>query len=61
MKGFFKYDKSNQIIEISILNKVEKAFLFGSSRTDKFNENSDLDIIVKFSDKLDVLEYGEYW
>ncbi len=41
--------------------KIEKAYLFGSVTTDRFNNNSDIDFLVKFKDGLKPLEKGELW
>ena len=42
-------------------HKIEKAYVFGSALTDDFNENSDIDFLVKFQEGLDPLEKGEMW
>jgi len=42
--------------------KIKRAYAFGSVCTGKFNENSDYDFLVSFSDSLAPLEKGEnYW
>lgn len=38
-------------------NQVERAYLFGSVCTDKFNSESDVDVLIKFKDGLD---FGVY-
>ncbi len=40
-------------------HKIEKAYVFGSAVTDDFDENSDLDFLIKFKNDLDPLEKGE--
>jgi predicted nucleotidyltransferase len=53
---------NNNITEItSLLNqyKVKRAFAFGSVCTDKFNDESDIDLLIAFNDGLDPLEYGD--
>jgi len=42
--------------------KVTSAFAFGSVCTDKFNEQSDIDMLVNLDDNLEPLERGElFW
>ncbi len=41
--------------------KVEKAYVFGSALTDNFNEDSDLDFLVKFEKGIEPLDKGELW
>jgi uncharacterized protein len=40
----------NSISELCQLHKVERLYVFGSVLTDKFNEKSDVDFLVKFGD-----------
>lgn len=40
-------------------NQVERAFLFGSVCTDKFNAESDVDVLIKFKDGIDFQVYSE--
>ncbi len=42
-------------------HKIEKAYVFGSAVTDDFNEDSDIDFLVKFHDGLDPLLKGRLW
>ncbi len=42
-------------------NKVEKAYVFGSALSKNFNEDSDIDFLVKFQDDLEPLEKGIKW
>jgi predicted nucleotidyltransferase len=42
-------------------HKIEKAYVFGSAVTGNFNENSDIDFLVKFRTDLTPLEKGENW
>ena len=51
-------DKINFFFEA---HKIEKAYLFGSVTTDKFNKHSDIDFLVKFKEGLKPLEKGELW
>lgn len=51
-----------QILEILKNNHVRRAYLFGSSVTDKFNEKSDIDIIIDIDETLPIKEYADcYW
>ena len=46
----------NELIDLCKLHKVRELYIFGSILTDKFNEYSDIDLIVQF-DHIDILEY----
>ncbi|WP_247235297.1 nucleotidyltransferase family protein [Telluribacter sp. SYSU D00476] len=48
-----------QIEHILRKNKVRRAYAFGSVCTERFNESSDVDILVAFEDGLDPIEYGD--
>lgn len=51
----------NHIADISKLcksHKVKALYAFGSVLTDKFNDQSDVDLVVDFQ-PLDVLDYGD--
>jgi len=49
---------SNDITELCKTHKVKSLYAFGSVLTDKFNKESDVDLIVDFQ-QLDVLDYGD--
>ncbi len=49
---------SKDITELCKAHKVKSLYAFGSVLTDKFNNKSDVDLIVDFQ-PLDVLEYGD--
>ncbi len=49
---------SKDITELCKTNKVKSLYAFGSVLTDKFNNESDVDLIVDFQ-QLDVLDYGD--
>ncbi len=57
----------NKIIDYKILrplfkeHKIEKAYIFGSILTENFNENSDIDFLIKFKEEIEPLEKGELW
>ncbi len=59
LNGVIKYKK--EIQKIFERNKVENAFIFGSVLTGKFNENSDVDFLIKFKEGINPLEKGELW
>ncbi len=42
-------------------HKIEKAYVFGSAANENFDENSDIDFLIKFKAGLDPLEKGELW
>lgn len=46
-----------QISKICFEHQVEQLFIFGSINTDKFNEQSDIDILIQFSQLINPLEY----
>lgn len=47
-----------EITELCARHKVEVLYAFGSVLTDKFHQNSDVDLVVKFLPQ-DVLEYAD--
>lgn len=52
-------EKHNKDIEnLCKAHKVKSLYAFGSVLTDKFNNESDVDLVVDF-EKQDVLEYGD--
>ncbi len=46
--------------QLCLQNKVKSLFAFGSVLTDRFNEQSDIDLIVDI-DSNDPIEYAEYY
>lgn len=42
-------------------HRIEKAYIFGSAVSGKFNDKSDLDFLVKFEGNITPLEKGELW
>ena len=51
----------NRIESLFKTHKIEKAYVFGSAATGNFDENSDLDFLIKFQSGLKPLEKGELW
>ena len=49
---------SEQIKKVCSKHKVDQMFVFGSVLTKEFNENSDVDFLVKFG-KIDLYDYFE--
>jgi predicted nucleotidyltransferase len=48
----------NQIDELCTQHKVRSLYAFGSVLSSKFNQNSDIDLIVEFKD-IDVKDYAD--
>ena len=54
--------KNKKRIEVLMQSKkVRYAFVFGSACTNRFNENSDVDILIEFQEDVEPLERGELW
>lgn len=49
---------NKDILNLCKAHKVKSLYAFGSVLTDKFNNESDVDLIVDF-EQLDVLDYGD--
>ena len=49
---------NKDILNLCKTHKVKSLYAFGSVLTDKFNNESDVDLIVDF-ENLDVLDYGD--
>ena len=49
---------TKDILNLCKTHKVKSLYAFGSVLTDKFNNESDVDLIVDF-EQLDVLDYGD--
>jgi predicted nucleotidyltransferase len=48
-----------QIKELCEQHKVDKLYAFGSVLTDRFNKDSDVDMVVRFKSDIPLLEYGD--
>ena len=46
----------DKLVEICEKHKVQELYLFGSILTDKFNDTSDIDILIQFR-QMDLLDY----
>ena len=53
--------KLPQVIDLLKKHKVSKAFAFGSVCSIRFNEKSDIDLLISFDPRLEPLEKGELW
>ena len=50
-------NKKDDIIEVCKLLQVDKMYAFGSVVSQSFDEKSDIDFLISFSDNLSVEEY----
>ena len=48
----------NNIIKLCVNHNVKRLYAFGSVLTDRFNQDSDIDLIVDF-DSMDVADYAD--
>jgi hypothetical protein len=53
------FNNLEQIRSLSSKHFVETMHLFGSQASGDVSDKSDIDLLVKFSDKLDVLNYAD--
>ena len=51
-------DKIEDLIQLCNIYKVKSMYAFGSVCTDKFNENSDIDLLISF-DNLTIDQYTD--
>ena len=49
----------NQLKSLCTEYKVDRVHLFGSQATNSYTEKSDIDLLVKFSDSINVLDYAD--
>ena len=49
---------SKEITNVCKIHKVKSLYAFGSVLTEKFNPDSDIDLVVDFQ-QIDVLDYGD--
>lgn len=52
-------EKLGFIKDLCLRYGVRSLYLFGSASTEKFNEQSDLDFLISFSNKLSIEDYTE--
>jgi hypothetical protein len=48
-----------QIKSILLVNKVESAYLFGSMTNAKIKNPNDIDLLIRFNDKINFIEYSD--
>lgn len=53
------YRNIEDINRICKQHQVEQLFIFGSVKTEKFNDKSDIDILIQFSRLIDPAQYFE--
>jgi len=53
------HDRLNEIIVLCKLHRVSSIALFGSAANETMNEHSDIDLLVDFSEDIEVLEYAD--
>lgn len=51
--------KKEELIVICQALGIKRLYAFGSAVTEKFNDDSDIDFLISFSDKLSINEYTE--
>lgn len=51
---------TDKLMDLCRQNKVRSLYVFGSVLTDRFNENSDIDLVVDI-DSNDPFEYADYY
>lgn len=52
-------NKLDELIDACKKHHVESLALFGSAAKNTMHEDSDIDLLVEFSDDIDVLEYAD--
>ena len=58
MKSFLT-DKLPDLVDILKSYRVKSAYAFGSVCTEAFNDKSDIDLLVKFEDGIEPMEYSD--
>jgi predicted nucleotidyltransferase len=51
----------DEVIKLLKSHRIERAYIFGSAVQGDFDEQSDLDFLVKFEANITPLEKGELW
>jgi predicted nucleotidyltransferase len=54
-------EKLPDVIKMLKKHRVRSAYAFGSVTNEKFNRESDIDLLISFEDKMDPLEYGDHF
>jgi len=55
----FIQDRLHDLVLLCKLHKVSSMALFGSAARETMQEHSDIDLLVEFSEDLDLLEYAD--
>lgn len=55
----FIQNKLEDIIAACKKHNVKTISLFGSAAKDNFHKNSDIDLLVEFSNEIDIMEYAD--
>jgi predicted nucleotidyltransferase len=55
-------EKIPEVVKFLKQNHVSRAYLFGSVCNEKFNDESDVDLLISFDESLNLHEYADhYW
>lgn len=49
------------VVSLFKTHKIKNAYAFGSIVSDKFTDESDIDLLIDFKDEVKALERGEIW
>ena len=60
MNGIIKNNKT-WIDKFCIENKIEKLYVFGSVLGESFDDDSDIDFIIKCSEDIPILRFSDYY
>jgi uncharacterized protein len=52
-------DRIDELKRLCLTYKVKYMYVFGSVCTEKFNENSDIDILIAFDNEISLEEYSD--
>ena len=52
-------NNKQEIFNLCRQHKVDRLFLFGSAARNQMNSSSDLDLLVEFSDSIEILDYAD--
>lgn len=53
-------NKINDLKKLCISLDIKRFYVFGSVVTDNFRDDSDIDFLISFSDKLSIKDYTNY-
>lgn len=52
-------NKLKELQKLCLNLKIKKLYVFGSAVSDSFNKNSDIDILISFSEEISIEEYTQ--